>query len=116
MSRTDLDYASLRDDLRAASDVELATEFITATSEAHVRHLRSLYVMSTSERRDNLLSLAEAVLAARAPQRLTQHLADSVAYYATCPEPMPAFGRLLWAVRECDAEETDKALDRLVAA
>lgn len=102
-----VDYASLQADLRADAAATLVRDVSEAT-------IRSLHVIPTAERRENLLALAKAVAAA--PAYLVQHIDSVVAYYATRPDAMAAFGRLMWAVRECDAEEADRALDRLVAA
>jgi hypothetical protein len=105
-----------RQSLSYATDVERAAEFIAATSEAHIRHVTSMYAMSTAERRENLLALAVAFHKANAPADLRPHVAVAVRYHALASDPMPAWGRLLVAVRENDADEVDAALDRLVTA
>jgi hypothetical protein len=96
------------------SRTSLALGHITAVSADNVHSLSSLYSMPVSVRRENLLGLAVAFHKADAPADLRPHVAAAVRYHSLAADPMPAWGRLLVAVRENDADAVDAALSRLV--
>jgi len=100
--------------------------FVTETSEAVIRARAEEYReacsparrMSDTERRENLLALAECVLREEGwavPAVVRPSWLSHAAKLATT-EDFPAFGRLLLAVRDHDPDAAAKALLRLVPA
>lgn len=114
MSRTDLNYA------------DEGAAFVGDTSEAVIRARAIEYhaartparPLTPQERRANLKSLAEIVLAEagwKVAAVVTPSWRPLLRYYAAVPD-YPAFGRLLLAVAaRCD-RDIDAALERLVPA
>ena len=102
---------------------DLAAEVVASVSHDLTRALAPCRRLSDDERRQCLRSLATIILDESGwdvPPVVTPAHRPMVRYWSTVADPIPAFGRLLVAVRDLalstDVGARDRASDEIVAA